>query len=173
MKTKLLHIIFLSLVTGSAFSQEELTLLQKNKEFETIGVTENFSLLDRINSNNLQNSQNQILEGTYVIVSQIGDYNISSVNIKANYAQVSIEQNGFNNVVDIDKSANQLNETIIQNGNNNYIQDQSYYSNQNINNQFTQQGDHLSLYNYGSNSISDSISVLQTGSQKSVIIINN
>ncbi len=173
MKIKLLHIVFLFLITNIMFSQDEQSLLQKNREFQTIGVVENFSLLDRMNNNTLQNNQNSIQENSYVTISQIGNYNVSNVNIRANSSQINIEQYGFNNVVDIDKSANQLKESIFQSGNNNYIQDQSYYSNQNISNQFRQQGDHLSLYNYGSNSISDSISVLQTGSQKSVIIISN
>lgn len=176
MKIKLLYIIFIFLMVIDAFSQEIKTLTQKNREFEAIGVTDNFSPVDRINSNDLQNTQNnlnKIQENNYVTISQVGDYNFSSVNIKSDKAQVNIEQNGFNNVVDIDKSAKELKEMIFQNGNNNYIQDQSYYSNQNISNQFRQQGDNLSLYNYGSNSISDSISVLQTGSQKSVIIISN
>jgi hypothetical protein len=108
------------------------------------------------------------------MISQIGDYNYSTVNIKSTNAQININQNGYENVVDIDKNVNQIREIIDQNGNNNYIQDYSYFSNQNAtSNQYKQQGDNLSLYSYASNSISESISVLQTGSQKSVIIINN
>lgn len=176
MKNKLLHIIFAFFILSSAFSQEEKTALQINREFETIGAIENFSLLDKINRDNLQNTPNNISnvqENTYVTITQIGNYNFSSVNINANSAQINIEQNGANNTVDIDKSGNQINESIYQNGNNNYIQDQSYYSNQNSSNQFTQLGDNLSLYNYGSNSISEGLNIVQTGSQKTIIIINN
>lgn len=176
MKTKLLHIIFISLIMNSAFSQEEKTALQINKEFETIGAIENFSLLDKINRDNLQNAQNNtnnIQGNNYVAITQIGNYNFSSVNVNATSAQINIEQNGNNNAVDIDKAGNQINESIYQNGNNNYIQDQSYYSNQNSTSQFTQLGDNLSLYSYGSNSISEGLNIVQTGSQKSIIIINN
>lgn len=176
MKNKLLHIVFTFFILNSAFSQEDKTESQINREFGTVGTIENFSFLDKINRDNLQYTSNNISnvqQNTYVTVTQIGDYNFSSVNVNANSARINIEQNGFNNAVDIDKSGNQINESIYQNGSNNYIQDQSYYSNQNSTTQFTQLGDNLNLYNYGSNSISEGLNIVQTGSQKTIIIINN
>jgi hypothetical protein len=178
MKIKFLYITTLFLVVNPIFSQEEKVVLQKNEELNTIeDIAKNFSSIENRNNDIFQNAQknnSNHQESSYVMISQIGDYNYSTVNIKSTNAQININQNGYENVVDIDKNANQIREIIDQNGNNNYIQDYSYFSNQNAaSNQYKQQGDNLSLYSYGSNSISESISVLQTGSQKSVIIINN
>ncbi|MGH2666942.1 hypothetical protein [Flavobacterium sp.] len=174
MKIKLLYglLVFFA-TTAMVFAQDEKTLMQKNRELKIYGVTDNF-LIGNINPADLQTVQdaNKTQEGSYVIISQIGNLNSSNVNVSSSNTELSIIQNGSNNVVDIDKSANQIKETIIQSGNDNYIKDSALYSNQNISQQFSQYGDNLSLYNYGSNSISDTMTIIQSGNQKSIIIIN-
>lgn len=175
MKIKSIYgLLFLFGITTMAFAQDEKTLLQKNTELKKYGITDNF-LIGNINAADLQTPQDvsKIQENNFVTISQIGDFNVSNVNVKSRNMELSIIQNGSNNVVDIDKSANQIQESIIQSGNDNYIKDASLYSNQNVSQQFSQYGNNLSLYNYGSNSISDSMSIIQTGSQKSIIIFSN
>lgn len=175
MKITLIYgLLFFFGISTMVSAQEEKTLLQKNTELKKYGITDNF-LIGNINAAELQIAQDaaKMQESNFVRISQIGDFNASSVNVRSNNTALNIIQNGSNNVVDIDKSANQIQENIIQSGNDNYIKDASLYSNQNISQQFSQYGDNLSLYNYGSNSISNSMSIIQTGSQKSIIIFSN
>jgi hypothetical protein len=174
--------ILLFLVTYS-YSQEEINpheikeqgkLLIKKSELKSIGIADNFELFNRISQNELINNQtNNIQENTYITISQIGNYNNSTVDIKSNYGQIDVYQNGNNNTLAIDRQGNQVNESVSQIGNNNYIQDYSpnIYENSSI--QLNQYGDNLSLYNYGTNSLTNSLNILQTGSEQVVYIISN
>ncbi|WP_310555459.1 hypothetical protein [Flavobacterium sp.] len=156
------------------FCQEIKTPAQKNRDLKVIGVTET-PFLENQNEQSLQQleiNQQLFQEGSSVNLIQIGDFNFSNINTTSNDVTLSLNQTGTNNYINIDKSANKISQSVIQKGNNNFIQDQSIYTNTTILNKFTQLGDNLSLYNFGSNSISATMSVLQIGNQRSVIIIN-
>ncbi len=170
----------LFLVTYS-YSQEEINpnetkeqLLIKKNELKSIGVADSFELFNRVSQNELINIQtNNIQENTYITISQIGNYNNSNVDIKSNYGQVDVYQNGNYNSLSIDRQGNQVNESVSQIGNYNHIQDYSpnVYENSSI--QLNQYGNNLSLYNYGTNSLTNSLNIIQTGSDQVVYIISN
>ncbi len=173
-------LIILFLVTHT-YSQEDInsygnnqqSLIQKN-ELKPIGTTDSFELLNKISQNELINNQtNNIQENTYVTISQIGNYNNSNINLSSNYGQIDVYQNGNNNSTNIYRQGNQVNESVSQIGNNNYIQDYSpnFYENSSI--QLNQYGDNLSLYNYGTNSLTNSLNIIQTGNDQVVYIISN
>jgi minor curlin subunit len=51
----------------------------------------------------------------------------------------------------------------VQVGQNNSIKDLSIYANNNVNMELTQQGNNQNIQNFGSNSISENMKVIQSG----------
>lgn len=106
-------------------------------------------------------------------IKQIGDYNNLNLNIKGEFIKVDIVQNGDSNLLELDKETNTITQKVIQDGQNNSIKDLSMYANNNVNMELIQQGDNQNIQNYGTNSISENMKVIQSGNGASVIIINN
>lgn len=107
-----------------------------------------------------------------VTIAQIGNYNDAKIAIAANNSNVIAVQSGDNNYMNIDKNARDINQYISQSGSNNFISDFSLYSNDSINMTIHQQGNNLSVYNYGSNSISKDMTITQTGNSGTVYVFN-
>ena len=177
-KKIIFNISIIMFLVSYSYSQEETNQYEikqqnRNNESKSIDVTNSFELFNKISQNELINQTNNIQENTYITISQIGNYNNSNINISANYGQIDVYQNGNDNSAVIDRQGNQIDESVFQIGNNNYIQDYSpnIYENSSI--QLNQYGDNLSLYNYGTNSLTNSLNILQTGSDKVIYIISN
>ncbi|MBG6061149.1 minor curlin subunit [Flavobacterium sp. CG_9.1] len=143
----------------------------------------NISLLDKkeatlyISSNshivNSRASLNLQLMGSNVQIQQIGNYNSVNSYLKSKIIDISVVQKGNNNEVLLDKQANSLNQKVIQLGNNNKIHDFALYTKYDVTMELIQKGNNQNIQNFGSNSISRDMKVIQSGTGASVIIINS
>ena len=107
-----------------------------------------------------------------VIINQIGASNYMNTKLKAENINVSIVQNGSENQLLVDKHANEIYQKIVQEGKHNSITDLSPYANCNVNMEIIQKGDNQNVQNYGTNSLSKNMKVIQSGNGASVIILN-
>lgn len=121
---------------------------------------------EKTNANYLKNQNSEIM------IAQIGSYNQANVQIKSKVAAVTVTQNGNNNDYSLIKEAKKIAVDVTQNGSENRINDYSYATNHEINNQMIQKGDNQNITNIGTNSISKDMKVTQKGNGASVIIIN-
>lgn len=119
-----------------------------------------------------QVNQNAYINQNAVNIRQIGNFNTADITLKSSNYAIDVSQYGNNNSVDVYRNDLQTRQNIYQQGNNNAIKDFSFYSNQRANMNFTQLGNNLKVNNYGTNSISENMSIFQTGSAKEIIIIN-
>ncbi|EIA09037.1 hypothetical protein [Flavobacterium frigoris] len=107
-----------------------------------------------------------------VIINQIGASNYVNTKLKAEDIKVVIVQNGAENQLTLDKAANEIAQKIVQEGRYNSITDFSLYANYNVNMEIIQKGDNQNVQNYGTNSLSKNMKVIQSGNGASVIILN-
>jgi len=113
-----------------------------------------------------------LVQSGELYIRQVGADNNLNVNLKANFIKVELIQNGDYNNLELDKEANSIKQKILQEGTNNSIKDFAMQSNSNVNMEFLQQGNNQKIENYGSNSISENMKVIQSGNGAAVIIIN-
>ncbi|SFF07221.1 hypothetical protein [Flavobacterium xueshanense] len=118
---------------------------------------------DLLGSKNLQRD---------VMIQQIGSFNYVNANLKAKDINVSLVQNGIDNEIFMDKNANSIVQKIVQEGKSNYIKDFSLYVNYDINMEIIQKGNNQNIQNYGTNSLSKNMKIIQSGNGASVIILN-
>jgi hypothetical protein len=119
-------------------------------------------------------SENQFVENNNLIqVTQIGFYNRSNVEIISENYRFQVEQTGNNNYLNVYKNTNVLNQSFVQTGNNNSISDFSFYAGNQINMSIQQEGNNLSIFNNGSNSISKDLKINQTGNSGTIFIFNH
>ena len=105
-------------------------------------------------------------------INQIGDYNKSQVYLKAAHSDLTINQYGVNNNINFYKSNQELKQMIQQAGNSNFVSDFSINSYYKVDMQINQQGNNLTLFNNGTNSISKEMKVTQTGNFGTILIYN-
>ncbi|MFV8325235.1 hypothetical protein [Flavobacterium sp. ZS1P14] len=108
-----------------------------------------------------------------VLIEQIGDFNFVYTNLKANTIALQVTQEGDYNFYELIKEANVINAKVIQKGENNVTLHNALYTGYDLYIETVQQGNNLKIQSIGSNSISDNIKIIQTGTNASVIIINN
>lgn len=121
-----------------------------------------------------QSSNIQFLTNTNLIhISQIGFNNYSDVSVPNESSTIVIGQYGSNNYVSVDKNAYDLTQSVTQYGNNNYVSDFSLYTSGSINMAIHQEGNNLTLFNNGSNSISKDLKITQTGNSGAIYIFNH
>ena len=108
-----------------------------------------------------QSSNVQFLTNNNLIhISQIGFNNYSDVSGHNESSKIVIGQYGSNNYVEVYK-------------NNNYVSDFSLYTSGSINMAINQEGNNLTLFNNGSNSISKDLKITQTGNSGAIYIFNH
>jgi hypothetical protein len=130
-------------------------------------------ILDQKNSSDDSKSKNNYQTNSNIVqISQMGYSNHADVNIRSSSAKIAVNQDGSNNYLEVYKSAKQLNQSFIQTGNNNFISDFSLYSGNSINMALNQDGNNLSIFNNGSNSISKDLKITQTGNLSTIYIYN-
>lgn len=121
-----------------------------------------------------QSSNIQLLSNNNLIhISQIGFNNYSAISVHNESSTFVIGQYGSNNYVSVDKNAYELTQSVTQNGNNNYVSDFSLYTSGSINMAINQEGNNLTLFNTGSNSISKDLKITQTGNSGAIYIFNH
>ena len=105
-------------------------------------------------------------------INQIGDFNKSQVCLKTNHSDLTLNQYGVNNDINFYKSNPEMKQMIQQVGNSNFVSDFSINSNYKVDMQINQQGNNLTLFNNGTNSISKEMKVTQTGNFGTILIYN-
>jgi len=133
----------------------------------TLFIASNFY---RTSSPNILNDRQN---GNNVQIQQVGKNNYVYSLLKAIITDMRVSQKGNDNEVLIDKQANSIYQKVLQEGNNNNIADFALYSDYDVNMELIQQGNNQNIQNYGSNSISKNMKVIQSGNGASVVIINN
>jgi hypothetical protein len=129
-----------------------------------------------LESNNDYRNQNANLfvqNNNIVKIMQIGAYNAIDVSIISNKSNVVLNQIGNDNYINMYKKAPEVNQSVVQSGNNNMISDFSLYSSGAINMSINQRGDNLTIFNNGSNSISEGMKITQTGNSGTIYIFNH
>jgi hypothetical protein len=71
------------------------------------------------------------------------------------------------------KNTGDLNQSVSQSGANNFISDFSLYSASAIDMSISQEGNNLTLFNNGTNSISKDLKITQTGNSGTIYIFNH
>ena len=122
--------------------------------------------------NGSESNKDSYIKNSGVSIQQIGNLNAASVNVSSKTTSISVNQNGNNNEYNLVKEAHSIAVDVNQNGNNNRINDYSYLTNYDINSIMTQNGNNQNIKNFGSNSISKDMKVIQSGNGASVVIIN-
>lgn len=160
-------IIVLGTFIGNAQEVESnsSSLLAKNLDKETV--------LDQKNSSDDAKYKNSHLKANIVNITQIGYSNYADLNIRSSNSKMAVYQDGTNNYLEVYKSGKDLNQSFEQLGNNNFISDFSSYSSTPVNMSLNQDGNNLSLYSSGSNSISKDLKINQTGNSGMIFIYNN
>lgn len=137
------------------------------------GINDFVLNLNEKNSLNQNLTANQyIISNNIVKVVQIGDYNQANLTIVSNNANVNAEQTGNYNYMNVYKKGDEINQSYIQSGNNNFISDFSLYSRGTTTMSINQDGNNLSVFSNGSNSISKDLIINQTGNSGTVFIFN-
>ena len=152
------------------FAQEE----QTGNPLENIELIQSGILLNENTSlYNIQSSNQFIQNENSIHISQIGDYNFSKVEMNVENSTLNVNQNGYNNYLVTYKSAIELNQSIIQSGNTNFISDFFFFFGTIINMDIHQEGNNLTLFNTGSNSISKDLKITQTGNSGVIYIFSH
>lgn len=129
--------------------------------------------LNETNSRNQNQNTNQyIISHNIVKIAQIGNYNQANLTIISNNANVTAQQSGNNNYMNVYKKADEINQSYIQSGNNNYISDVSLYSRGAEAMKINQEGNNLTVFSTGSNSISKDMIINQSGNSGIVYVFN-
>ncbi|KAF2335056.1 hypothetical protein [Flavobacterium daemonense] len=124
------------------------------------------------NRNQNQNTNQYIISHNIVNITQIGNYNQANLTIISNNANVTARQTGNNNYMNVYKKADEINQSYIQSGNNNYISDVSLYSRNAEAMKVNQEGNNLTVFSTGSNSISKDMIINQSGNSGVVYVFN-
>ncbi len=160
----LLHLIFSSLL----FAQESLDAISNDGRQSLL---QNNATLDT--SVNGQQLLQQVADVNQVFVQQIGENNVAITNVVSSKANVIIEQTGADNTVFSFYRAGTINSEIIQQGNSNsFFETVVGSSFQGVNSINSQIGNNLTLTKFGSNSISNNISINMTGNNRSISVLS-
>ncbi|WP_294964938.1 hypothetical protein [uncultured Flavobacterium sp.] len=128
--------------------------------------------LNESNNKNQQNTNQYIISHNIVKISQIGNFNQANLTIISNNAYVTAQQTGNNNYMNVYKKADEINQSYIQSGNNNYISDVSLYSRGVESMKVNQDGNNLTVFSSGSNSISKDMIINQSGNSGTIYVFN-
>ena len=174
---KLLPILILFL---SFLFHQNLQAQQDNILFSETYISQEYVLDNNVNQGlNIskigfilaeKNNHNLLIDN--IQINQIGDYNKSQVYLKTTHSDLTLNQYGVNNDISIYKSNPEIKQMIKQMGNSNFVNDFSINSNYKVDMQINQQGNNLTLFNNGTNSISKEMKVTQTGNSGTILIYN-
>lgn len=123
-------------------------------------------------NNQNQNTNQYIISHNIIKIAQIGNYNQANLIIISNNADVTAQQTGNNNYMNVYKKADEINQSYIQSGNNNYISDVSLYSRGAEQMKVNQEGNNLTVFSTGSNSISRDMIINQSGNSGTIYVFN-
>jgi hypothetical protein len=171
-----------SKINKTAFFIAFFSALYMNAQGLQINTSSDFydlvdkSMISNFNLGGTGQSQavgNYLQNNNLIQVKQVGFNNYSTVIIKSENYEIAVNQKGYNNYLDMYKNTGDLNQSVSQSGSNNFISDFSLYSGGSINMSINQEGNNLTLFNNGTNSISKDLKITQTGNSGTIYIFNH
>lgn len=171
MKSPLFLILFIFVISYTAFSQEEASIINISSDLST--EEEQYNVLNSFNYNQLFNDKALINQQNAVFIQQIGNFNRVFSQTQTQSSNLELVQNGDYNSILLDVNAPNLDASIHQNGDNNLVLDYIYYSNLDVKLNALQKGNNLTINRVGVNSLSNKLQLVQEGSFKSITIISN
>ena len=172
MKSKINIFLFMCTILWSFHASAQEGESDASKETNNL-IDKEFVSVQNTDQNKTKTSNNFLLNNNMIQISQIGEGNYADVNVRSRNAKMTINQYGSDNYLEVYKNAKQINQSIVQTGHNNFISDFSLYSGSPIDMAISQEGNNLSIFNNGSNSISKDLKISQTGNSGSVYIFNH
>lgn len=173
MKSKKNIILFvIAFLSAFSINAQELQTNTSSDLYDLVDKT----MISKLNFGEVgqaQSMDNYLLNNNLIQVKQVGFNNFSSVTVKSENYEIAVSQNGFNNYLDMYKNTGDLNQSVSQSGSNNYISDFSLYSASSIDMSINQEGNNLTLFNNGTNSISRDLKITQTGNSGTIYIFNH
>jgi len=178
MKTKIYILFIMFSFSEIAFCQND----NEEKESKAFNSLTDFSkdlryhLITQIDyANKKSSSEMNFQQKSSLNINQIGNYNTVAVNIKAQSVDLDILQYGDENTFQLDNQVDNFKQKVVQVGQKNTIRDVSRHTNTGIdvNMEFIQKGNNQNIHNYGTNSMSKDMKVIQKGDGASVFIINH
>jgi minor curlin subunit len=174
MKTNFIYIISLIFFCQLLLAQKEI--VKSEKHFDAASLSNTRDVIQYLSSDLIHNNYNASLSHQQNInnvnIQQIGTNNIINTQLQAKKTNLLVLQKGDNNQVQIEKQANTIYQTVLQQGDNNKIIDFAAGKNYNVVMELIQRGDNQSIENFGVNSISRDMKVVQSGNGAAIIIIN-
>lgn len=175
MKTTIHFVLFFLFLILQDLKAQQEQILSIDEIFAQDRIIDNkanqFISFEKNNLNYSQRVNNPILNNS-VRINQIGDYHNSQVYLKSSQSNLIVNQLGTGNDLLFSKSAPEINQMIQQTGNSNFISDFSLYSNYKVDMQINQQGNNLTLFSNGTNSISKEMKITQSGNSGTIYIFN-
>ncbi|WP_299115021.1 hypothetical protein [uncultured Winogradskyella sp.] len=170
----LITILFLGPI--ELYSQEKVEEdNSKNKRvsdiFNYTKSTSNYLLLNQVEinaSDRIMNSSNNSRNVT--IIQQIGNNNKATASSNSNTSAIDFIQIGNNNNIESTNSILNTTERIIQNGNNNDVINFSFGNVDTSSLNILQNGNNLSFEKFGTNSLTNKLSLRVSGNNQTVII---
>lgn len=171
MKSKINIFLFLCIISWSFHASGQKGESDSSKEANKL-IDKEIVSVQNVGQNDTKTSNGILLNKNMIQISQIGESNYADVNVRSRNAKMTINQVGSDNYLEVYKNAKQINQSISQTGHNNFISDFSLYSKSAIDMAISQEGNNLTIFNNGSNSISKDLKISQSGNSGSVYIFN-
>lgn len=173
MKSKINSVLFVIVFLNVLYINAQV--LQTNASPDFYDLVEK-TMISKINQGGIEQAQsvdNHFLNLNLIQIKQVGFNNYSDVTVKSENYEIAVNQNGNNNYLDLYKNTGDLNQSVSQLGSNNLVSDFSLYSESPINMSINQEGNNLTLFNNGTNSISKDLKITQTGNSGTIYIFNH
>lgn len=173
MKSKINSVLFVIVFLNVLYINAQV--LQTNASSDFYDLVEK-TMISKINQGGIEQAQsvdNHFLNLNLIQIKQVGFNNYSAVTVKSENYEIAVNQNGNNNYLDLYKNTGDLNQSVSQLGSNNLVSDFSLYSESPINMSINQEGNNLTLFNNGTNSISKDLKITQTGNSGTIYIFNH
>lgn len=111
-----------------------------------------------------------VKSGNALLITQVGINNEAYVNVISSQSDVEVSQFGRDNFTDLSYSGNNIQAKVRQNGENNIVTDYMLFTQDGLKTEITQNGSNLTIFKFGSNSITDGLKINMTGSYKTLVL---
>jgi len=140
------------------------------QSIDIVNMQKDAGLLDSFYQVNQESYISNVESGNTLFINQVGLNNEAFVNIVSSQFYVDVSQFGQNNLADLSYTGNNIQAMVKQNGENNLVSDYVLFAEEGLNTEITQNGTNLSVFKFGSNSITKGLKINMTGSDKTVVL---
>lgn len=172
MKSKINRLLCVFTLLSAVFINAQVLQINTSSDFYALADKTMISKLNLGDIEQAQSIDNYLINNNLIQVKQVGFNNYSAVTVKSENYEIAVNQNGFNNYLELYKNSGDLFETVSQSGSNNFVSDFSLYSGSSINMSINQEGNNLTFFNNGTNSISKDLKITQIGNSGTIYIFN-